>query len=180
MKSSLNIRDCLDSDIPFVQAIYQHHVLHGTASFELEPPTIEQMRERRNDVLEKGLPYLVAQLNDEVVGYAYATLYRPRHAYRFTCEDSVYIRQDSHRQGIGSALLGGLVVRCSERGWRQMIAVIGDANPASIAVHARQGFELAGTLKGVGYKFDAWRVTTLMQRALGQGEHSVPCQIAYE
>jgi len=174
MSDSLVIRDSTNIDVPHIQAIYHYHVLHGTASFEIEPPSVDQMRDRRDDVLAKGLPYLVAELDGDIVGYAYATLYRPRPAYRFTCEDSVYVKQGCHKKGIGSKLLAALVERCTEGGWRQMIAVIGDASVASIAVHKSQGFEIAGEFKSVGYKFDAWRVTTLMQRELGDGDRTPP------
>ncbi len=167
--SSLVVRDSTPADVPSIQAIYSHHVLHGTASFEIEPPTVDQMQERRAEVVSKGLPYLVAERGGVILGYGYATLYRARPAYRFTCEDSVYVHKDMARQGVGAKLLAEVISRCTAGGWRQMIAVIGDNNPASMAVHASQGFVLAGTLKNVGFKFDAWRDTALMQRGLGDG-----------
>ena len=163
------IRESVDTDLPAIQAIYAHHVLHGTASFELVPPTVAQMMDRRADVLARGLPYLVADIEGQVTGYAYATLYRPRPAYRYTVEDSVYIRDDMMGHGLGTALLGALIERCTLGGWRQMLAIAGDANPASIALHVRHGFVLTGTFKAVGYKFGAWRDTALLQRELGAG-----------
>lgn len=173
--SALVIRDAHDDDVPAIQAIYSHHVLHGTASFELTPPTVDEMRQRRAAVLASQLPYLVAELDGEVAGYAYATLYRPRPAYRHTCEDSVYVRQGMAGHGIGGRLLAELVQRCTALGWRQMVAVVGDsANAASLAVHARCGFHPVGTLKSVGHKFGEWRDTVLMQRMLGDGDATPP------
>ena len=163
------LRDSVESDVAAIQAIYAHHVLHGTASFETEPPTVDDMRGRRADVLSKGLPYIVAERGGVVLGYAYATLYRARPAYRFTCEDSVYVHEAAARQGVGGKLLKEVIRRCTVGGWRQMIAVIGDNNAASMAVHAANGFFLAGTLRNVGFKFGAWRDTAMMQRALGDG-----------
>jgi phosphinothricin acetyltransferase len=161
--------------MPAIQAIYSHHVLHGTASFELSPPTLEEMARRRASVLDSNLPYLAAELDGEVVGYAYATLYRPRPAYRHTCEDSVYVKPGMAGHGIGGRLLAELVRRCTNLGWRQMVAVVGDsANAASLAVHARCGFHPVGTLKSVGHKFGEWRDTVLMQRALGDGAATPP------
>jgi phosphinothricin acetyltransferase len=171
---SLLLRDSDALDVPAIQAIYAHHVLHGTASFELEPPSLRQMQQRRQDVLAHGLPYLVVERGGEVMGYAYATPYRPRPAYRFTVEDSVYVREGCAGQGIGSMLLAGLIERCAAGGWRQMIAVAGDASPASVALHERQGFTLTGILRDVGFKFGAWRHTALLQRALGDGNGSLP------
>ena len=165
----ITLRDSVESDVPAIQAIYTYHVLNGTASFEIDPPTVDEMRGRRADVLSKGLPYIVAERGGVVVGYAYATLYRARPAYRFTCEDSVYVHEAMARQGVGGKLLADIIRRCTAGGWRQMIAVIGDNNPASMAVHESQGFFLAGTLHNVGFKFNAWRDTAMMQRALGDG-----------
>ena len=167
--NEITLRDSVESDVPAIQAIYAYHVLNGTASFEIEPPSVEDMRGRRADVLSKGLPYIVAERDGAVVGYAYATLYRARPAYRFTCEDSVYVHEAMARQGVGGKLLAEIIRRCTAGGWRQMIAVIGDNNAASMAVHASQGFFLAGTLHNVGFKFEAWRDTAMMQRALGDG-----------
>jgi L-amino acid N-acyltransferase YncA len=175
--STLVVRDATVADIPAIQAIYSHHVLHGTASFELTPPSAEEMVQRHASVLASGLPYLAAELDGAVVGYAYATLYRPRPAYRFTCEDSVYMKPGMAGRGIGGKLLATLVERCTARGWRQMLAVVGDsANAASLALHARNGFHPVGTLRSVGHKFGEWRDTVLMQRELGDGNATAPVE----
>ncbi|HTK03138.1 MAG TPA: GNAT family N-acetyltransferase [Bordetella sp.] len=173
--SELLIRDATTDDMAAIQAIYSHHVLHGTASFELAPPTLDDMLQRRAAVLAHNLPYLAAELDGQVAGYAYATLYRPRPAYRFTCEDSVYVKPGMAGHGIGGRLLAELIQRCTALGWRQMLAVVGDsANAASLAVHARCGFHPVGTLRSVGHKFGEWRDTVLMQRALGDGDTTPP------
>lgn len=169
------IRAVRDDDIAAITAIYAHHVLHGSASFELEAPTETEMRARAAHVREEGMPYLVAELDGEVAGYAYATVYRTRRAYRFTAEDSVYIRHDLAGRGIGRALLDALMAECERIGCRQMIAQIGDsANVASIRLHERTGFEHAGVLKSVGFKFGRWLDTVRMQRALGPGDSTLP------
>lgn len=173
--SPVLVRDAADADLARIQQIYAHHVRHGTASFELEPPTPEQMRERRADVVARGMPYLVAEIDGEVRGYAYVTPYRPRPAYRHTVEDSVYVEHGWGGRGIGNLLLATLVERCEAAGWRQMLAVVGDSrNAASLALHARQGFHPVGTLRSVGYKFGQWRDTVLMQRELGAGDRAPP------
>ena len=171
---TLLIRDSLEADVVAIQAIYAHHVLHGTASFELTPPTLEEMRQRRADVVAKDLPYLVAEQNGVVVGYAYVTLYRPRPAYRFTVEDSVYVQEGLAGQGIGSLLLAEIIKICTAKGYRQLMAVVGDASAASVSLHERHGFKLAGTFKAVGYKFGAWRDTAMLQRSLGEGDQIDP------
>lgn len=169
------VRDATDGDMPAVQAIYAHNVLHGRASFEETPPTLGEMLERRGIVLALGIPYLVAEVRGEIAGYSYATSYRPRPAYRFTIEDSVYVADSFHGRGIGAALLRELVERCSVGPWRQMLAIIGNSgNASSIAVHRRLGFEHVGTLKSVGYKLGSWTDTVLMQRALGAGDAAPP------
>ena len=168
------IRDSVEADVPAIQAIYAHHVLHGTASFELTPPSVDDMRQRRADVVAKDLPYLVAEQNGVVVGYAYVTLYRPRPAYRFTVEDSVYVREGLAGQGIGSLLLAEIIQICTTKGYRQLMAVVGDSSPPSVSLHERHGFTLAGTFKAVGYKFGAWRDTAMLQRALGNGDQTDP------
>ncbi|WP_144632203.1 GNAT family N-acetyltransferase [Bordetella genomosp. 13] len=171
----VSIRDAADGDLARIQQIYAHHVLHGTASFELDPPTPEQMRDRRADVLARGMPYLVAEVEGTVRGYAYVTPYRPRPAYRHTVEDSVYVETGWGGLGIGNRLLATLVQRCQAAGWRQMLAVVGDSrNGASLALHARQGFHPVGTLRSVGYKHGQWRDTVLMQRELGDGDRTPP------
>jgi L-amino acid N-acyltransferase YncA len=173
--AGLVVRDAAEADIAAVQSIYEHHVLRGLATFEEIPPTLEEIAARRAATLALGLPYLVAEAEGRVVGYAYATSYRPRPAYRYTIEDSVYVAHGLGRRGIGSALLGTLITRCERGPWRQMLAVIGDSrNEASIAVHRRMGFELTGTFRAVGFKFGRWVDTVLMQRALGSGERSLP------
>jgi phosphinothricin acetyltransferase len=162
------VRSATELDIPSITAIYAHHVLTGTASFEIDAPDETEIARRRTAVLERGLPYLVAEIEGEVVGYAYAGAYRPRPAYRFTVENSVYVKPGFQGRGIGRALMKPLIEACVRAGARQMIAVIGDgANTASIRLHERFGFRHAGTLKNVGYKFDRWLDTVLMQLDLG-------------
>jgi len=164
------IRDSRDTDLQAIQAIYAHHVRHGTASFELEPPDLDEFRRRRAEVLRGGFPYLVAESADGVLGYAYASPFRTRPAYRFTVEDSIYVDRDAIGRGVGRALLAGLIVRCEAGGWRQMVAVIGDsANVASIGLHAACGFRFAGVMRASGWKFGRWLDTVLMQRELGEG-----------
>ena len=164
------VRDARDDDMGAVQAIYAHHVLHGTASFEEEPPPLAEMQRRRGEVLARGLPYLVAEIDGRVAGYSYATPYRARSAYRFSIENSVYVDHARQRLGVGRALLTELIGRCERGDWRQMIAIIGDsAQAASIGLHASVGFRHVGTLQSVGIKFGRWLDTVLMQRALGQG-----------
>lgn len=158
-----------------MQAIYAEHVLHGLASFEETPPSLDEMLSRRASVLKLGLPYVVAELNGRVVGYSYASSYRPRPAYRYTVEDSVYIAPEMGGQGLGTALLRTLIARCEAGPWRQMLAVIGDSgNKASIALHRRMGFQHTGTFKSVGFKFGHWVDSVLMQRSLGAGDRTRP------
>jgi L-amino acid N-acyltransferase YncA len=162
-----HIRDAKETDVPAITEIYGYHVLHGTGSFETEPPDEAEMRRRRLDVVSRGLPYFVAEDSDKIVGYAYAGLYRTRMAYRFTLEDSVYIDHDHMGRGIGEALLRRLISACHECGCRQLVAVIGDSeNTASIRVHEKLGFRHAGVLRAVGFKFDRWLDTVLMQLSL--------------
>jgi L-amino acid N-acyltransferase YncA len=164
------VRDARDGDLAAIQAIYAHHVRHGTASFEEEAPPVAELLRRRADVLARGLPYLAAEQDGEVVGYSYATPYRTRSAYRFSIENSVYVSHTRHRAGIGRALLTELILRCERGDWRQMIAVIGDsAHTASIGLHASLGFRNVGTLQAVGFKFGRWLDSVLMQRPLGLG-----------
>lgn len=164
---AVTVRDSNDGDVARIQAIYAHYVLHGLASFEEVPPSIEEMTTRRAGVLEKGFPYIVAELDGEVVGYAYVSLYRPRSAYRFTVENSVYVRHDAVARGIGRALLAELIARCERTEIHQIVAVIGDsANYASIGLHAACGFKQVGLLPEVGYKFGRWVDSVLMQRAM--------------
>jgi L-amino acid N-acyltransferase YncA len=173
------LRDARDDDMAAIQAIYAHHVLHGTASFEEEPPSLGEMQRRRADVLARGLPYLLAEIGGRVAGYSYATPYRARSAYRFTIENSVYVDQARHRAGIGRALLAELIARCEQGEWRQMIAIIGGSgHEASIGLHAALGFRHVGTLQAVGLKFGGWHDTVLMQRPLGLGAGPVPASDA--
>lgn len=165
------VRAASKADMSAVRDIYAHYVLHSLATFEETPPTLEDMLLRRRASVDLGLPYLVAEARGEILGFAYAALYRTRPAYRFTIEDSVYVADGLGGQGIGSALLGELVAACERGPWRQMVAVVGDsANAASIALHQRFGFELAGTLRSVGFKHGRWIDTPILQRALGIGD----------
>jgi L-amino acid N-acyltransferase YncA len=169
------VRDTTEADMPAVQAIYAEQVLHGLASFEEVPPSTEELARRRAGVLALGLPYLAAELDGRVVGYSYATLYRPRAAYRHTIEDSVYVADGQRGRRIGAALLSTLIQRCEAGPWRQMIAVIGNsANSGSIELHRSLGFRPVGTLRDVGFKLGRWVDTVLMQRQLGSGAHAAP------
>jgi phosphinothricin acetyltransferase len=169
------LRPATLADIPAITAIYAHAVKHGTATFEIEPPGEAEMADRFRALADGGFPYLVAERVGAVRGYAYAGAYRTRIAYRYTVENSVYIAPDCHRQGIGRALLDELVSEASVRGFRQMIAVIGDsAQAASIALHRAAGFEMVGTFAAVGFKFGRWLDTVLMQRPLGSGAATLP------
>ena len=162
-------------DLAAIHAIYVHHVLNGLASFEEEPPAADELRRRYEDVRLRGLPYLVAMLGDTVAAYGYCALYRSRSAYRYTLEDSVYVRHDLHGRGIGKALLAELIRQCESLGYRQLIAVIGDsANAPSIGLHQSLGFLRVGTLRSAGYKFGRWVDSVLMQRALGVGDAEKP------
>ncbi len=162
-------------DIAAITAIYAHHVRHGTGSFELEPPDEAEMQKRFENIAALKLPWLVAEDNGAVVGYAYAGPYRPRPAYRFTVEDSIYIHPEQIGGGIGSLLLSSLIANCEALGLRQMIAVVGDSsNAASVKLHRKFGFEETGTLKDVGYKFGRWLDVVLLQRSLGAGSASSP------
>jgi L-amino acid N-acyltransferase YncA len=164
------LRPTTEADLPAITEMYAHHVRHGTASFELEPPDLAEMTRRRADVLAKGLPWIAAESAGQLLGYAYANHFRPRPAYRFTVENSIYLRASVQRRGVGRLLLAELIARSEAAGARQMLAVIGDsANVASIGLHAALGFAPNGVLKNVGWKFDAWRDVVLMQRPLGPG-----------
>lgn len=169
------IRDSTSADVVPIHLIYEHHVMHGTATFEIIPPDADEITRRRDAVLSEDLPFLVAETDGIVTGYAYATLYRPRPAYRFTIEDSIYIHPDHIGKGIGRLLLSDLIRRCEAGRWRQMIAVIGDsANRASIRLHENAGFRHTGVFQSVGWKFGRWLDTVLMQRPLGSGDQSHP------
>jgi L-amino acid N-acyltransferase YncA len=173
--SSLEIRPTIVADLPAITEIYAHAVRHGTATFELIPPDLTEMTRRFGVLMEGGFPYLVAALEGRVIGYAYAGAYRPRPAYRFTVENSVYLEPAIHRRGIGLQLLERLIAECETRGYRQMIAVIGDSgNAGSIGVHTRCGFQMIGTHPNVGFKFGRWLDTVMMQRTLGDGAGTLP------
>ena len=164
------IRASIEADLPEITAIYAHHVLHGTGTFEIDPPDLADMASRRADVLLKGLPYLVAadSASGRVLGYAYCTWFKPRPAYRFSAEDSVYIAADVHGKGLGRALLAELAAQAEKIGVRKLIAVIGDSkNLGSIGVHRSAGFTDVGVLKSCGWKFDQWLDVVLMEKALG-------------
>ena len=172
------IRPSRETDLTEIAAIYGYHVLHGVASFEEVPPELDDIASRRRDILARGLPYLVAERSGHVLGYCYAGPYRTRSAYRFTVEDSIYIDQTEVGRGLGRALLAALLDRCTELGYRQMVAVIGGSDTLpSLRLHAALGFTQVGVLPSVGFKFGRWVDIVLMQRALGLGKMSVPAEI---
>ena len=173
---SFTLRDCTEADIPAIAAIYGHWVTHGVASFELEPPDAEEMGRRRAAILAGGYPYLVAEgEGGRILGYAYASAWRTRPAYRFGCENSVYVAPDAGRGGVGRAILGALIARCEAKGLRLMVAVIGDsANAPSIGLHRAMGFTHAGLLSATGWKHGRWLDTVLMTRPLGPGATTPP------
>ena len=172
---TLSIRPATPADIPAITRIYDHAVRHGTASFELERPDEAEMGKRMRALLDGGFPYLAAEADGELLGYAYASYYRTRPAYRFTVEDSIYIAPQAQRQGVGRALLDALIVESESRGFRQMLAVIGDsAQVASIELHRVAGFRMVGTFENVGFKFGRWLDSVMMQRALGPGATTQP------
>ncbi|ATA56167.1 GNAT family N-acetyltransferase [Variovorax boronicumulans] len=172
---TLTLRPSRDEDIAAITAIYAHHVLHGTGTFETEPPSEADMAARRADVLGKNLPYLVAEKNGEVLGFAYCNWFKPRPAYRFSAEDSIYMSEAARGKGVGAQLLAALSQAAEAVGVRKLIAVIGDsANAGSVGVHRSQGFTHAGVLKDCGWKFDAWRDVVLMEKVLGEGSRTKP------
>jgi phosphinothricin acetyltransferase len=171
------IRPSRGEDIAAVTAIYAHHVLHGTGTFETEPPSAADMAARRADVLSKNLPYLVAERDGEVQGFAYCNWFKPRPAYRFSAEDSIYLADSARGQGLGAKLLAALCDATEAVGVRKLIAVIGDsANAGSIGVHRAQGFSHVGVLKDCGWKFGEWRDVVLMEKVLGEGSSTRPEQ----
>jgi L-amino acid N-acyltransferase YncA len=173
--SDIIIRAAIPADLPAITAIYAEAVRTGTATFELDPPEQAEMGTRMEILLAGSFPYLVATRGSELLGYAYAGPYHDRPAFRFTVEDSIYLAPDAQRSGVGRQLLTELIAACERRGFRQMVAVIGDgANAASIALHRSAGFRMTGTLADVGYKFGRWLDCVLMQRALGEGGSSAP------
>jgi len=173
------IRPSRETDVLEITTIYGYHVLHGLASFEEVPPELDEIASRRREILAHGLPYLVAERSGRVLGYCYAGPYRTRSAYRFTVEDSIYIDQTEAGRGLGRALLAALLDRCTELGYRQMVAVIGGSDTwPSIRLHAALGFTRAGVLRAVGFKFGRWVDIVLMQRALGPGQRSASAEIS--
>lgn len=161
-------------DADAITAIYAHHVAHGTASYDTEPPAVEAMRDKIEQVLAKAWPFLVAEADGAVVGYAYATQFRDRHAYAYACENSIYIRADRIGHGIGRRLLTELIAQAEAYGFRQMVAVIGGGEPASVALHGAFGFNEVGRLAAVGWKHGRWLDSVYMQRALGNGAATKP------
>ncbi|CUY89652.1 GNAT family N-acetyltransferase [Serratia sp. IR-2025] len=172
---NISITDALLTDLAQVQAIYAHHVLHGIATFETEPPELEEMQQRYHEVLRQGLPFLVAVHGGQVVGYCYLTPYRPRCAYRYTLENSIYVHPEKLGQGIGKLLLSAALAKAEVLGFRQVIAVIGNSgNTGSIGLHHAAGFKPVGTLTAVGLKHGRWIDTVIMQRALGESHMTLP------
>jgi phosphinothricin acetyltransferase len=171
MKSEFRIREATSADVAAITAIYAHHVLHGTGTFEIDPPGEGEMAERMAEIRSRQLPYLVAEQDGAVAGYAYAAIYRTRIAYRFTLEDSVYVHHEHMGKGVGAALLAELIPKCREWGCRQLVAVIGDSeNTPSIRVHEKLGFQHSGVLREVGFKFDRWIDTVMMQLRLQKND----------
>jgi len=169
------VRSAAPADIPSLQAIYAHHVMNGAGTFEETPPTNDEFAERLGKVLDLGLPYLVAEAEGEILGFAYAGPFRMRSAYRYTVEDSVYVAPGREGKGVGKALLGAVIEACEALGMRQIIAVIGDSrNAGSVGVHRACGFTEAGAVKGVGFKHGRFLDIVIMQRALGGGEKDLP------
>jgi phosphinothricin acetyltransferase len=170
------IRPSHDGDLPAIARIYGHHVLHGTGTFETTPPTEAEMATRRADVLGKGLPWLVVEGDDgQVLGFAYGNWFKPRPAYRFSVEDSIYLAPEAAGQGLGRALLAELLAALERGGIRKVMAVIGDsANAGSIGVHRALGFEHVGTVKSCGWKFNRWLDIVLMEKTLGAGDSTPP------
>ena len=169
------IRPSTEQDIAAVTRIYAHHVLHGTGTFETTPPSETEMATRRGDVLSKGLPWLVLEDNGQVIGFAYGNWFKPRPAYRFSVEDSIYLAPEAAGKGLGRALLAELLARLQAGGVRKVMAVIGDsANAGSIGVHAALGFDRVGVVKSCGWKFDRWLDIVLMEKTLGEGDSTRP------
>jgi phosphinothricin acetyltransferase len=171
----LIVRPSQDADLGAITDIYAHHVRHSTGTFETEPPSLQEMGQRRADVLAKGLPYLVAVQGPEVLGFAYCNWFKPRAAYRYSAEDSIYLHPAAQRRGIGRLLLAELVCQAEAAGIRKLIAVIGDsANAGSVGVHSALGFNRVGVLQSCGWKFDRWLDVVMMEKALGIGDKAPP------
>jgi L-amino acid N-acyltransferase YncA len=173
----IKIRPSVDADISNITTIYTHHVLHGTGTFETTPPSPQDMASRRSDVLSKGLPYLVLEDATGVLGFAYCNWFKPRPAYRFSAEDSIYLTPAAHGRGLGRLLLEELMAQAERAGVRQLIAVIGDsANKGSIGVHRACGFSHVGVLSDCGWKFDRWLDVVLMDKPIGMASTCAPAQ----
>lgn len=171
---TVTLRPASPADLSAITEIYAECVLNGVASYELEPPERREMEARMTAITAAGYPYLAATENDRVIGYAYASAFRTRPAYRWLVENSVYLSPQARGKGVGKSLLAHLIAECEQRGFRQMVAVIGGASPASIALHAALGFTEAGRLTGTGFKHGRWLDTVFMQRPLGEGNRSDP------
>ena len=172
------VRPSRDADISAITAIYAHHVLHSTGTFETEAPSEQDIKSRRADVLGKGLPYLVAVDGGQVVGFAYGNWFKPRPAYRYSVEDSIYLAPNQHGKGLGRALLAELMARCEAVGIRKMMAIVGDsANKASVGLHLALGFEQVGKIDACGWKFGAWRDIVILQKTLGLGDTQPPAEM---
>lgn len=172
---TIQVRDATEADMAAIRDIYAHHVATGGGSFEYDPPDVAEIIRRRAAVVDAGYPYILAEDAGRVLGYAYAGAYRPRRAYRYTVEDSVYVAEDAHRRGVGQKLLAELIRRCTAEGYRQMIAVIGDSgNAGSISLHRKMGFREVGVIRNIGFKFGRWLDSVTMQLALGDGGDSLP------
>ena len=170
-----SIRASTPADIPAITQIYSHHVLHGTGSFETDPPSEAEMVRRRDEVLARQLPYLVAEEDGQIVGYAYANWFKARPAYRFSAEDSIYVANGQHGKGLGRLLMAALIDACEQAGVRKLIAVIGDSgNHGSVGVHAAAGFVHVGTMRSVGWKFGRWLDIVMMEKTLGAGDSTPP------
>ena len=175
LNAKIRIRIADEDDIPAIQEIYAHYVLNSTSSFEEDAPTVAEMTARWQKLQSRKMPFLVAVVGKRVSGYAYGGPYRERSAYRYTVEDSIYISPEMMGRGIGNALMSELIKRCTNLGYRQMIAVIGDStNAASLAIHSRHGFRVIGALSSSGFKFGRWADAVLMQRSLGDGDSTLP------
>lgn len=169
------IRNVCDKDMPAIQAIYAFQVSQGVSSWEELAPALEEMLQRQKTITQDGYPYLVAVLGGEVIGYAYASAYRMRPAYRYTVEHSIYLAESAQRMGLGQKLLKKLIVKCTAKGFRQMVAVVGDSdNCMSINFHKKMGFEEVGVIRSIGYKFDRWLDSVILQLTLGEGDTAPP------
>jgi L-amino acid N-acyltransferase YncA len=170
----MHIRDATPADLPTITDIYAESVANGVATYELSAPSLAEITARFEGITGNRYPYILAEADGAILGYAYAGAFRTRPAYNWICEDSIYLSPDARGRGVGSALLGELLTRCEALGFRQMIAVIGGAHPASVAVHAKAGFEHQGTLKATGYKHGRWLDTVFMEKSLGEGAATDP------